>query len=227
MSAITQGAGVLFSLLRWAAMLVLSWHVAGCERVEPGLRIEGDCLVVEGEFWRTEYDQFERELAAHSALRCVQLQASPGGSTVAALRMGELIRSRGLRTVARGACVSACAIAFLGGDPRELGASYAGQTTFLLFHGSYDRASGQRDPVLSEAVAAWLALRTDGALPPELMAAATRAESEGAGLYVRSGSEPGVVTLCSSPPRASAAAPACRAIAGATAASLNLVRAPR
>ncbi len=199
--------------------------ILGCSRSASGVRIEGNCLVVEGEFWRADYEVFVREFDRHPELKCLELRDSPGGSTMAALLMGEKVQQRGMKTVARGACLSACAIVFLGGQPRELGPAYRGQKTFLLLHGSYERERQQIDPALSSAVASWLASRSGGALPPALIAAATQAPGPGGGLYVRAGQEAGAVTFCAESPRADTVASVCRPVAGATAASLGLVSA--
>jgi ATP-dependent protease ClpP protease subunit len=53
------------------------------------------------------------------------LLESPGGSLLDGISLGRVVRSQGLRTVARYDCASACAIIFLGGSERMLVGSRA------------------------------------------------------------------------------------------------------
>jgi hypothetical protein len=67
---------------------------------------------------------------------------SGGGSAIAGIQVGEIIRQNKLATEAQGMCASACAIAWLGGIKR-----YISHDGYVGFHGVYDittkEASGQ------------------------------------------------------------------------------------
>lgn len=58
-------------------------------------------------------------LEAHPAITTVRL-TSPGGRVVEARELGEIIRARGLTTVASGTCSSACTVIFMAGRERLL-----------------------------------------------------------------------------------------------------------
>lgn len=186
--------------------------------VEP-VRVEGSCFVIEGEFWRPEFERFRMLYDAHPEIRCLELRTSPGGATYGALQIGQMAQDRGMRTVARGRCVSACALAFLGGERRELGAPWRGEPTVLLLHGSFDRTSGEPDWLFREPIRAWVSERTAGRLPADLLDEALRLPDPAGGLVVAAMPGAGAVRLCTSEP----ARGACREVAGASARSLGLV----
>jgi len=84
------------------------------------LTIAGDGIVVSGYLSWGLYYEFVDALQANPAIRTVVLN-SPGGHYAVGLRMGRLIRDRGLTTVTTEMCGSACTFAFLGGRERVLG----------------------------------------------------------------------------------------------------------
>ena len=186
--------------------------------VEP-VRVEGSCFVIEGEFWRPEFERFRSLYDAHPEIRCLELRASPGGATYGALQIGQMARDRGMRTVARGRCISACALAFLGGERRELGPAWRGEPTVLLLHGSFDRASGAPDALFRESIRAWVSERTAGRLPADLLDEALRLSDPAGGLVVAATPGVGAVRLCTSEP----ARGECPKVPGASAVSLGLV----
>jgi hypothetical protein len=185
--------------------------------VEP-VRVEGSCFVIEGEFWRAEFEHFRELYEAHPQIRCLELRASPGGATYGALLIGQMARERGMRTMARGRCVSACALAFLGGTRRELGPALRGDPTVLSLHGSFDRSTGQPDAMFRESIRAWVSERTAGRLPADLLDEALSLSDRAGGLVVAATPGPGGVRLCTGDP----ARGACRELPGASAASLGL-----
>jgi hypothetical protein len=185
--------------------------------VEP-VRVEASCFVIEGEFWRAEYERFRELYEAHPQIRCLELRASPGGATYGALLIGQMARERDMRTVARGRCVSACTLAFLGGTRRELGPALRGDPTVLLLHGSFDRSTGQPDSMFRESIRAWVSERTAGRLPADLLDEALSLSDRAGGLVVAATPGPGGVRLCTGDP----ARGACRELPGASAASLGL-----
>lgn len=203
-------------LLAAAALAVL----AACEPAAPGVRVAGDCFVIEGEFWRPEFERFERLYNEHPAIRCLELRGSPGGATAAGLLIGELARARGMTTVARGACVSACALGFLGGAERQLGPSWRGVDTYLQLHGSFDRHTGQPDALFRDAIADWITQRTEGRMPLALVRAVVEAPVPSAGLYVSAGRAPGAARWCGA---GGAKEAVCTPLPGADAVNLGLV----
>jgi hypothetical protein len=216
-TALTHGGARLSRIKRTLLAACGFALVSACApRTEP-VRVEGACFVIEGEFWRPEFERFQELAAAHPQLRCLELRNSPGGATYGALLIGQMARERGMRTVARGRCVSACALAFLGGEPRELGPAWNGEPTALLLHGSFDRASGAPDALFLEPIRAWVAERTAGKMPADLLDEVLRQPDRAGGLVVAAGSGPGAVRLCPGDP----ARGVCRAVPGASAASLG------
>ena len=185
--------------------------------VEP-VRVEGSCFVIEGEFWRPEFERFRMLYDAHPEIRCLELRTSPGGATYGALQIGQMARDRGMRTVARGRCVSACALAFLGGEPRELGAPWRGEPTVLLLHGSFDRATALPDATFRESIHAWVTERSEGRMPAELLTEALDIADPAGGLLIAAGTGSAAVRLCPGEPTRSA----CRVVDGASAATLGI-----
>jgi hypothetical protein len=185
--------------------------------VEP-VRVEGSCFVIEGEFWRAEFERFRELYEAQPQIRCLELRASPGGATYGALLIGQMARERGMRTVARGRCVSACALAFLGGTRRELGPALRGDPTVLLLHGSFDRSTGQPDAMFRESIRAWVSERTSGRMPAALLVEALDIADPAGGLIVAAGTGSGAVRVCPGEP----ARGSCRVVPGASAASLGI-----
>lgn len=205
---------------RWVAfffLILASVLLVACERAQPGVSVAGGCFVIEGEFWRPEFEAFERLYVEHPGIRCLELRGSPGGATLAGLRIGAMAQARGMRTVARGACVSACALAFLGGAERELGPPWRGAESVLQLHGSFDRRSGKPDDTFRAPVAAWIIERTAGRTSPRLVRALIDAPEPAAGLYASATS----ARLCRAAPDA-ADLRSCEPLVGANALSLGL-----
>jgi len=78
-------------------------------------------------------EKLEMILAKQSAVRDVEL-SSPGGRTWVAVHIATLIRDRRLDTIVRNTCVSACALAFLGGVRR-----LAAESAKIGFHAAADK----------------------------------------------------------------------------------------
>jgi len=78
---------------------------------------------------------------AVQAKRAVVLFDSPGGSVPAAIQIGKAIRLEGFATVVPegSTCASACALAWLGGVARYMGASAK-----VGFHAAYINTSGEK-----------------------------------------------------------------------------------
>lgn len=217
MTKLTHALDCLSTVKR-ILVIALCALLVGCLAREDPVRLEGACFVIEGEFWRPEFERFRALYAKHPEVRCLELRSSPGGATYGALLIGQMARERGMRTLARGRCVSACALVFLGGERRELGQAWRGDPTALLLHGGFDRASGAPDPTFAEAIRDWVSERTATRLPVDLLDAALSVPDRAGGLVVAAAPGPGAVRLCPGDP----ARVACRDVPGASAASLGL-----
>ncbi|HEU4654732.1 MAG TPA: ATP-dependent Clp protease adaptor ClpS [Steroidobacteraceae bacterium] len=80
---------------------------------------ERDALYVRGGIGQGAARQLELALQEHPQVRFVVLE-SPGGLASEGIRMGRVIRERGLNTFVESDCASACTLAFLGGVKRYL-----------------------------------------------------------------------------------------------------------
>ena len=91
-------------------------------------------IVIEGEFESGDVETFRAKVASLSAARVTVAFRSEGGSLVAGIRIGALIREKKITTVVPdGAlCASACALAWLGGTRR-----FVGQNSNVGFHAAY------------------------------------------------------------------------------------------
>ena len=92
--------------------------------------VSGDCVIaLQGFVSQHASFKFDDVVKKAAAVGCsqplVMLLESPGGSLFDGISLGQEVRSQGLRTVARYACASACAIIFLGGSDRLLVGSRA------------------------------------------------------------------------------------------------------
>jgi hypothetical protein len=129
-------------------------------------------------------------LEANPSVTTLEFVDSPGAfewGRKVVVEAGALVRERGLATVARGYCISACASIFLAGTTRRLEApETADATTFLHLHGVY--APGESGPALHEGGTRWL-LRVVGEragepLPAPLADAILGARTPKGGVYV-------------------------------------------
>jgi hypothetical protein len=91
-------------------------------------------VVVEGEFETDDIETFRSKVAALPSSKVMVALRSDGGSLVAGIRIGSLIREKKFATLVPDAasCASACALAWLGGVRR-----YVGQGSSVGFHSAY------------------------------------------------------------------------------------------
>lgn len=94
-------------------------------------------ISVKGEIYDGDDSRLQAALAGISS--GVVVLEGPGGSLVPGIRMGNIIRLRGLSTIvlAETSCASACALAWLGGVDRYLGVGAR-----IGFHAAYQSAGG-------------------------------------------------------------------------------------
>jgi hypothetical protein len=91
-------------------------------------------VVIEGDFEHDDVDTFRKKVAALSTPRVTVAFKSDGGSLVAGIRIGTLIREKKFATVIPdgASCASACALAWLGGSRR-----FMGEGATIGFHAAY------------------------------------------------------------------------------------------
>ena len=91
-------------------------------------------IVIEGDFELNDVDTFRTKVASLSTSRVAVAFRSDGGSLVAGIRIGTLIREKKFTTIIPdGAqCASACALAWLGGTRR-----FMGHGSSVGFHAAY------------------------------------------------------------------------------------------
>jgi hypothetical protein len=145
---------------------------------------EGTVLLINGVIGPGAHRQFQWALS-RSVPTLIVLD-SPGGVLGEALLIAEEVRRRGLNTLvaARSSCASACAIVFLAGRTKYLGAGGA----IGLHMASY--ADGRADPEATELMAAYLrelgvpgsALRAMAATAPSDIRWLTTAERQAVGI---------------------------------------------
>lgn len=124
----TQGAVVL-ATLAMAPHAFASGEMAGelallavdRDPLGPPAKVirTGETVVLEGAIAQRTAERFEAALGAWKDARLLVL-SSEGGRMAEAFRIAELVRERGLDTIARGECSSACTIILLAGRKRSI-----------------------------------------------------------------------------------------------------------
>lgn len=131
-----------------ALALVLGLAAGGAAAMT--LERRGPLLFAGGEVGN-DLVRFEQALSS-GAVETVVFGNSPGGDLWTAIRIGRLIADRGLRTVAAGRCLSACAIMFVGGRERRFAAGLGRGEAWLGLHGAHNRETRQVDPQLQPQI---------------------------------------------------------------------------
>ena len=109
-------------------------------------------VLVQGDFTESDASEFQSKTGPLS--KAIVLFESDGGSVVAGIQIGEIIRLKNFVTLVpnKSRCASACAIAWLGGGRR-----FMGPGARIGFHAAYNLASGQETGVGNALVGAYLA----------------------------------------------------------------------
>ena len=129
--------------------LLLSWTAVDAAEIDVRRLDNGTLhLLVAGEFERSDVDLFRSKIASIATGRATVSFRSEGGSLVAGICIGTLIREKKFTTVVPdgASCASACALAWLGGAKR-----FIGQDSNVGFHAAYIRSwayacQGIREP---------------------------------------------------------------------------------
>lgn len=106
-------------------------------------------VTVDGTLTPDDGDQFRAK--TNALTKAVVVLNSDGGSVTAGIMIGEAIRLKGFHSVVVGRCVSACALAWLGGTPRSMVAGAE-----IGFHAAYNPNTGQETAVGNAVVGAYL-----------------------------------------------------------------------
>src|SRR5262249_31674661 len=119
--------------------------------VTPMAGSDVSLIAVEGDLAVNDYEIF-RQKAATITKAIVAFQ-SDGGNLLAGLQIGKFIRLRNFATVVpeNSLCASACAIAWLGGTQR-----YMGATAHIGFHAAYLKSTGLESGAGNALVGAYL-----------------------------------------------------------------------
>jgi hypothetical protein len=116
-------------------VLLLSMTAANAADLDVRRLDNGSIVIlIEGDFEQDDVDRFRTKVAALSTSRVAVAFRSDGGSLVAGIRIGTLIREKKFTTIIPdGAmCASACALAWLGGAQR-----FMGHGSSVGFHAAY------------------------------------------------------------------------------------------
>jgi hypothetical protein len=127
---------LLFSIA--SILLATAWALAATITLSPQTPDRPNVVTVEGPVIAVDADEFAAKTASlHSAIVAVN---SDGGTLMAGVRIGEAIRRKGFSTIVPDGrrCAAACALAWLGGAERFIGANAS-----IGFHAAYDSASGE------------------------------------------------------------------------------------
>lgn len=158
----------LFLLVLWAGAF------GACPpAVAMSFDAAGDQLVLAGPVERGDFDRFKAIVERNRfKIDAVVLLDSPGGAAADGFMIGDLIREKRYRTIAAGACYSACALIFLGGVERQF-AEGSDERALVAFHGLYFR-----DGSLAQEVTGvnrdWVMRRTDRWIDDSLLRQWTR-----------------------------------------------------
>jgi hypothetical protein len=139
---------VAFSLVLVTPKLALAAAISVSMPVDPNGAAK---VVVQGDLIGIDVTEFKSKTGALS--NAVVWLQSDGGSVVAGIEIGEVIRLKGFATFVpdRARCASACALAWLGGSPR-----YMAARARIGFHAAYNATSGQETGVGNALVGAYL-----------------------------------------------------------------------
>nr|WP_294508322.1 hypothetical protein [uncultured Rhodopila sp.] len=130
----------------------------------------GDQLILSGPVAGDETARVAATLSQYPAISTVILRNSPGGDAPTGYAIGEMFRTKGLRTAVSGYCYSSCSRMFLGGKTRVFTDDYPPDRTNVGFHGHY-KANGRLDADLVKRLGLkdWIIKYSDGKADPRLV----------------------------------------------------------
>ncbi len=104
--------------------------------------VDGERLTVSGAIYgRHEFETLSKLVRENPSVRIIVMKNFYGGraGTAGFFNFTKFIRDNKLATEVDGACVSACAIAFMGGVKRSVSPKADPKKSFVAFHGLYIR----------------------------------------------------------------------------------------
>ncbi len=127
----------------WVAIVLAASPVAAAD-----YRVDGNRLTVSGAFYSDrEFGRFAAYVRENPAVDTIVMKDFSGGMHMTGfLNFTRFIRDRKLATEVDGPCMSACALAFLGGVRRGLAPGADPKTSVVAFHGVYDMAGKPYEP---------------------------------------------------------------------------------
>jgi hypothetical protein len=148
LSILSKGTG--FSCLVSALQFAISTSHAATFVVSQIKSDLSPIIIVSGEFKLGDEDRFRDRVSSLSTATVAF--DSPGGNVVAAISIGEIIRSKNFGTAVLGhsRCVSACALAWLSGAER-----FMSSKARIGFHAAYDY-SGRETAAANAVVGAYM-----------------------------------------------------------------------
>jgi len=109
------------------------------------LEVRDNIVFATGPVVEDDFKKFT-EIFAKPGTDTIVFVNSPGGDLNTSLTVGRLIAARNYKTVAAGACMSACSIMFLGGRERRFADAFRPGLTMVGIHGAHRRISKIIDP---------------------------------------------------------------------------------
>ncbi len=133
------------------------------------MQVAGDQIILSGGVNIGDAIRFKTLLAENDGkITTVVLRNSSGGDAESGYAIGDLIRSKGLRTALAGYCQSSCSRMYLGGVERIFTDEQPAGKTYVAFHSNYE-ANGlvKLDNVLR--LQQWIIAHSDGKADTELV----------------------------------------------------------
>ena len=139
-----------------------------CRGHAAEIAIENSSIVIKGKLSRGDFVIFEKSIDLRYKTNQVIFENCLGGYVDEGVKIGELIRSKGLSTVAKGQVQSSCAYAYLAGGSRKFDEGFG--VDLILLHAT--RNEDAEKDVASRANLAlipYLQILSGGRLKPEIL----------------------------------------------------------
>ncbi len=123
-----------------AALIMLAGLAAPATAAD--FKVDGERLTMSGQIYgRHEFETLSKLIRDNPAVKIIVMKNFYGGraGTAGFFNFTKFIRDNKLATEVDGACVSACAIAFMGGVKRGISPKADPKKSFVAFHGLYIR----------------------------------------------------------------------------------------
>jgi hypothetical protein len=164
------------------AMMLIVAASAITRSEAAAFNIADDRLTITGSVSDSDTILLKKTLVDNPSITTLVFQQCTGGTLSAALDIANLIRARGLQTVASRQCSSACAIAFLAGTRRSFD-NHTGVTAIGLHMPRKQDGSGPSADHFTEQVLQAVRASTGDKLAPELLALLRRSWTAASGIY--------------------------------------------